>query len=514
MLRGTAYYAFFQDDWKITPRLTLNIGVRYENNRPWYDKYRGIMNVQMFDPGVGPNGLLSGTQVPILTRPGSGDFYEDLNFRFHDSIPVQAGDQYLGRSLVNPDNNDLAPRVGISYSPTDQWTFRTGYGLFYTKDAGNPVFDMARNMAGRGFIAADIERPNANLSDPWKEQREQFTCTGWAGACLGPFQVLGNIVGRRTPYVHQWLFNVQRQLTPDLMLEVGYQGNAGHKLERFRTYNQAILKTGPSDARSIAQRRPWPAYDRIQQVDGSVNSNYHALAGKLQQRFSRGLTYLASFTWSKAIDSGSALRTNSGDRLWPTNSYDLAAERGLSQFHVGRRFAGSAVYELPFGRGRTFASEPGIVSAIIGGWQIGGILTLADGAPTNVGNIGDSFAVGGLGNVPHATGVSPIPSNRSPDNFWNVASFDATNPNLSYLAGNAGRNVLFKPGTRQLDASLTRNIQVREGHTLQFRWESFNATNHPNWNTPSTDARNAATFGKVTSARTMREMQFALKYLF
>ncbi|HYZ83417.1 MAG TPA: TonB-dependent receptor [Bryobacteraceae bacterium] len=513
MLRGTAYYLFVQDDWKITPRLTLNVGLRYENNRPWYDKYRGIMNVQMFDPGVGPDGLLPGTRVPILTRPGSGDFYQDLNFRFHDGIPVQAGDQYIGRSLVHPDNNDLAPRIGVSYSPSDRWTFRTGYGLFYTKDAGNPVFDMARNMAGRGFIAADIERPNANLSDPWKEQREQFVCTGWSGACLGPFQVLGNIVGRRTPYVHQWLFNLQRQLTNEMMLEVGYQGNSGHKLERFRTYNQAVLKTGPNDARTIAQRRPWTAYDRIQQVDGSVNSNYHALSTKLQQRFSRGLTYLASFTWSKAIDGGSALRTNSGDRLWPTNSYDLAAERGLSQFHIGRRFVGSAIYELPFGPGKALATG-GILGAIIGGWQVGGIVTLADGAPTNVGSIGDTFAVGGLGNIPHATGISPIPQDRSADNFWNPAAFDSTNPNLSYLAGNAGRNVLFKPGTSQIDASLTRNIRIRESHSLQFRWESFNATNHPNWNPPSTDARNAATFGKVTTARTMREMQFALKYIF
>jgi hypothetical protein len=415
---------------------------------------------------------------------------------------------------VYPDNNDFAPRIRISYSPTDRWTIRTGFGMSYTKDAGNPVFDMARNMAGRGFISADIETPNSNLSDPWKEQREQFTCTGWSGACLGPFQVLGNIVDRRTPYVHQWLFNLQRQLTNDIMLEVGYQGNAGHKLERFRTYNQAILKTGPTDARTIPQRRPWPAYDRIQQVDGSVNSNYHALSTKLQQRFSKGLTYLASFTWSKAIDTGSALRTNSGDRLWPTNSYDLKAERGLSQFHVGRRFVGSTVYELPFGPGRTFLDHGGVLGAIVGGWQLGAIVTFADGAPTNIGNIGDSFAVGGLGNVPHATGTSPVPTNRSADNFWNVLAFDTTNPNLSYLAGNAGRNVLFKPGTRQADASLTRNIRIREGHSLQFRWESFNATNHPNWNPPSTDARNPTTFGKVTSARTMRETQFALKYLF
>jgi hypothetical protein len=287
-------------------------------------------------------------------------------------------------------------------------------------------------MAGRGFIAADVERPNANLSDPWKYQHEQFTCTGWSGTCLGPFQVLGNIVGRRTPYVHQWLFNIQHELTQNIVVEVGYQGNAGHKLERFRTYNQAVLKTGPNDARSIQQRRPWPAYDRIQQVDVSINSNYHALSAKAQQRFSRGLTYLIGYTWSKAIDGGSAIRTNSGDRLWPTDSYDLSKERGLAQFHVGRRFVASTVYELPFGEGKAMLNKSGFVDALISGWQLGAIVTFADGSPTNIGSIGDSFSVGG----------------------------------------------------------------------------------HPNWNTPGADARNAATFGKITSARTMREMQFALKYLF
>ena len=320
MLRGTALYGFIQDDWKITPRLTLNLGLRYENTRPWYDKYRGIMNLQIFDPGVGPNGLLppDQTRVPILTRPGSGDFYEDLAFRFHDGIPIQAGDQYLGRALVNPDNNDWAPRIGIAYRPTDRWTFRTGLGVFYTKDTGNPVFDMARNQAGRGFYAANDERRDSNLSDPWAFQRSNFQCTGWSGDCLGPFQVLANDVARRTPYVFQWLFNIQRQLSENIGLEIGYQGNAGHKLERQRTYNQAILKTGPNDARSIPQRRPWPVHDRLQFIDGSVSSNYNALSFKLQQRFSKGLTYLVGYTWSKSIDGGSAIRTNSGDNLWPT----------------------------------------------------------------------------------------------------------------------------------------------------------------------------------------------------
>ncbi len=515
MLRASAFYAYVQDDWKITPRLTLNLGLRYENTRPWKDKYRGIMNVQMFDPGVGGGGLLPAgqTQVPILTRPGSGDFYEGLNFRFHDGIPIQAGDQYIGRSLVNPDNNDLAPRIGVAFSPTDRWTFRTGFGLFYTKDSGNVVFDMTRNLAGRGLFNSDEERRNSNLSDPWASQRSTFNCTGWTGTCLGPPQILGNIVGRRTPYVMQWLFNIQRQLTDDVAVEVGYQGNGGRKLERFRTYNQAILKTGLDDSRTIAQRSPWPAYGRIQQVDGSVNSNYNALSGKLQQRFSRGLSYMVAYTYSKAIDGGSALRTNSGDRLWPINSYDLANERGRSQFHVGQRFVSSALYEFPFGRGRMFINS-GILEKVIGGWQLGGILTLSGGTPINVGAIGDSFAVGGLGNSIHATGLSPIPASQTVGQFWNIAAFNANDPSLSYLAGNVGSRVLTTPGFQQLDASLTKNIAIREGHLLQVRWEAFNSTNHPNWNAPSTDARNAATFGKVVAARTMREMQLALKYIF
>ena len=127
-------------------------------------------------------------------------------------------------------------------------------------------------------------------------------------------------------------------------------------------------------------------------MDGSVNSNYHALSAKIQQRFSRGLSYMVAYTYSKAIDGGSALRTNSGDRLWPINSYDLSAERGRSQFHVGQRFVSSALYELPFGRGKMFLNTSSLLDKFIGGWQLGGIVTLSGGTPVNVGQIGDSFA--------------------------------------------------------------------------------------------------------------------------
>jgi len=131
-----------------------------------------------------------------------------------------------------------------------------------------------------------------------------------------------------------------------------------------------------------------------------------------------------------------------------------------------------------------------------------------------VGNIGDTNAVNQLGNYPHATGSTPFPGTPTPGKFWNVEAFDTTNRNLSWLSGNVGRNVLRTPGTRQWDFSLLKNFRVREGHALQFRFEAFNFSNHPNWNVPSNNSRSAAQFGVINSARTMREMQFGLKYMF
>lgn len=513
MLRRSSFYAYIQDDVRLTSKLTLNIGLRYENPRPWQDKYRGILNAQLFDPGVGPDGFLPNSKPPILTRPGAGDFYQGLNFHFADGQAVQAGDQFMGRSLVNPDNNNWAPRFGLSYSPTGRLTIRTGGGMFYVQDSGNPTFDMARNQAGRDLFITSLERRNSNMNDPWAFARQTAVCTGWTGTCLGAPQVLANIQGMRTPYVVQWLFNIQHELAKNIVLETGYMGNAGHKLPRFRIYNQPILKTGPTDTRTVLQRTPWPANGRVQEVDGLDNSNYHALSAKLTQRFNRGLTYMIGYTWAKAIDGGSAIRTNTGDTLWPVNNYNLRAERGLSQFHVGRRLVASYVYELPFGAGKPFASS-GVLAKIAGGWQLGGILTFADGTPMNVAQLGDTAGLNTLGNQPDATGISPIPSSRSQYQFWNIASINVTNPEFSFRPGNMGRNTLLRPGTRQGDLSLARNIKLHESHTLNFRFETFNSVNHPNWNAPLADARSPATFGIVTSARTMRQLQLALKYIF
>jgi hypothetical protein len=446
MLRRNFYAGYIQDDWRLTPRVSINLGLRYENARPWHDKYRGIMNVQLKSTGVNANGIDPSAAKPIITRPGDGDFYEGMNVHFADGQLTQAGDQYMGQSLVNPDNNNFGPRIGVSYSPTDRWNLRAAFGTFYVQDAGNAVFDMSRNLAGRDLYVTSLENRNAVLTDPWALEKQKFTCTGWTGTCLGAPQLLVNNQDLRTPYVNQYLFNVQRQLSENLALEVGYLGNQGHKLYRFRLYNQPVLKSGPTDTRTVAQRTPWPDYGRLQVMDDVVNSNYNSLSAKLTQRFSKGLTYMFGFTWAKAIDNGSALRTNSGDTLWPMNSYNLAAERGLSQFDERRRFVGSFVYESPFGPGKSWVNS-GFAGAIVGSWQLGGIVALADGTPMNVGQVGDTAGLNTLGNQPDATGISPISDNRSADNFWNIAAINVTNPALSWRPGNMGRNTLTSPGT-------------------------------------------------------------------
>jgi len=460
------------------------------------------MNLQLFDPGVGPNGLLENTRAPIFTRPGKGPFHEGLEFRYHDGIQTQVGDEFLGRALVATDNNDFAPRIGLAYSPTDRWTVRSGFGVFYTQDTGNPRSDLGRNLAGRSAFNSDEERPNSNLSDPFKFERQNFPCAGWDGLCQGPPSALNNNTRRRTPYLSQWVFNVQRQLTNDTVIEVGYQGSSGHKLERFRNYNEPVLRTGPNDARSITQRRPWPAFTSVFMVDGVSNSNYNALSVKLQRRFSQGLTYLVGYTWAKSIDDGSGIRNREGDRLFPRNSYDMKPERGLSQFHQGRRLVSSFLYDLPFGQGKMFGNRPGALNKLIGGWQVGSILTFADGSPIDAGRDGD------------ATGINPIPENRSPDNYFNPAAFDRNKPELQFRFGNVARNVLISPGLGQWDFAVIKNTGIKEGHRLQFRFEAFDFSNHPNFNAPAVDLLSLATFGRISSARTMRELQFGLKYVF
>jgi hypothetical protein len=517
--RSTPWSAYVEDVWKITPKLTLNYGLRYEVYPPYHDKYRGIMNAYFYDPGVGPNGILADTRQPVLVRPGTGPFYEGAAAHFIDAIPTATGSQFdrlgLPRATIKTDHNDFAPRIGLAYN-FGRWTLRSGFGIFYAHDVSNATQTaMDENLAGRANVNASVESPNASLSDPLAPARGVGKCTGWTGICQGPqtriYLVDPNL---RTPYMEQWLFNIQRSVSQGVVLEVGYQGNGGHKLEIFRNYNEPILRTGPGDASSLQQRRPWSNYGQMQSINGVVNSNYHALSTKLTQRLTRGLSSLVSFTWSKAIDGGSALRPSLLTNGSPLNWYDFRSNRGLSDFNVGRRLVASVLYELPFGKGKSFGGNwPGVADKIVSGWQVSSIITVADGTPIDVGGIGDVTNTENS-SLPDATGISPFPSVQTAQQFWNIAAFNATNPQLNYRYGNMARNVLFTPGTLNWDFSMIKNTVIKERQSLQFRFEGYNFANHPNWLPPSTNVLAPSTFGVINGAKTMRQLQVALKYSF
>ncbi len=240
----------------------------------------------------------------------------------------------------------------------------------------------------------------------------------------------------------------------------------------------------------------------------------------MQQRFSRGVTYLIGYTWSRSIDNGSAIRTQTGDNLFPANNFDFSLERGLSQFHAKQRFTASILYELPI------RFEHRAVQAAIGGWQVGSILTLSAGSPYNGGNCGDINATG-EGSRGDATGLSLFPDKKTTEQFFTRNPATGRGPAgitcdvrdsrginaLTYREGNVNRNPYIGPGVINWDFSLTKSFRITERSQLEFRFESFNFANHPNWDFPDTGVT-SLTYGRVTSARVMRTNQFALKFIF
>lgn len=520
---------YFEDSWKIRPNLTLNLGIRYEYTPPFADRYRGIFNVQMSCPGVNDQGIDRNCPIPTLVRPGPGDFHEGLEIRMADRIPKATGDEVLGnRATIRPDRNDWAPRIGVAWQPMSKMTVRTGWGMFYAQDTGNPIWDMARNFGFRESARSLDLFPENSLTSPWAVSGSNVSglCSGWSGLCLSGLYTFANDTNRRTAYVQQYLANVQYQLTDSLLLEVGYQGSGGRKLMRMYGWNDPVFREGPTDTRNAVQRRPWGLdyYGRIQTIGSRANSNYNSGIVKVQQRFNKGFTYLVSYTWARSIDDSSAIRTNDGDNLFPASTYDFTLERGLSQFHQLHRFATSLLYELPFGRGKRYdLGKAG--NFVAGGWSMGTIVTMATGSPFNGGGCGDIAGIT-QGSRGDATGISPYLDKPTPQEFYRRAASGrgaasitcsvpgATGANeLTFRAGNINRNQYISPGFLGWDMSLLKRFDLTEKMNLEFRVESFNFPNRPNWGTPNTNLTSPQ-YGQITGARDMRTNQFALKLAF
>jgi outer membrane receptor protein involved in Fe transport len=478
---------FAQDDWKVTPNLTLNLGVRYEVVLPFIDKQD---RMGTFDDWTNP-------AKPRLIFAGSD------------------GKDRYNRAMFATDKNNIMPRVGFAYKLGSNGVVRGGYGIFYGYmepygDAeyliGNPPYAFGVTLASSPTVPAVILQQG-----PLPGSLELTKATGLTFAAYERAANMG--------YAQQWNFDLQREIGHEALLEVGYVGSKGtHILKR---YDDNFSPPGPGN---VNDKRPYrsieiPGTGVVSSPLGPVyayhnngNSNYHGLIAKFEKRFSKGFTLLTSYSFSKAIGDtcGNSASGNTTDCGFQ-DLRNMRAERSVDNQDVPRRLAISGVYELPFGRGRHFASGmPAIANAVFGGWSVGSIAVHSSGRPYNLSVAGNPANSGTFDNVnrPNVVG-DPGAVTRTVERDFNT---DAFSPNRQFQIGNAGRNILRQRSFFNWDFSSLKNFQIREKIRLQFRFEAFHFTNTPRFGQAG-GVLGTATFGRITSADTPRNLQFGMKLI-
>jgi hypothetical protein len=313
----------------------------------------------------------------------------------------------------------------------------------------------------------------------------------------------------RTPYVQQWTAGIQHELPGKLLLEIAYLGSKGSKLGRYRQFNTpAHVETGenlPPRPGNLQSLRTFPGLGPIVQRQHIANSSYNSLQIKTEKSMSGRLSLLASFVWSKSIDAADSVIPGLFDSVGAQDERNLRLERGLSFFNVGRRIAGGYVYRLPDSR---------VAGPLLRQWSLSGTVTLQDGTPLDPYFFALDFANSGTPNRPNIVpgqSVSLPRDQRTANHFFNTAAFTAPAP---YTFGNAGRDTIPGPGNNIFDLSLHRLLKLGESRTIEFRAESFNVFNHPNWGIPLNNPDFGPFFGRIHTTGAPRRMQFALRYDF
>lgn len=455
-LAAWAFNGFVQDDWHLGSRVTLNLGLRYEYNRPPVDSQDRLT---IFDPG-------SQTLLPV-------------------------GAAGVPRSGVDADLNNFGPRLGLAWDPSGlgRLVIRTGYGVFY--DSGTliensslyfnpPLFNLSLFSGFAGPLSLDQPFPT-EMGFPLPPS---------------PITLDRNF---RTAYSQHWSFGLSSDVGGDVLLEARYVGTRGTKLVSKRDLNQP---TPGEDA--LFLRRPISGFDNILFVESAGSSTYHALQLRVNKRFSGGLSFLGAYTYSKSIDNSSSFLGSDGYNNTPQDSRNLAAERALSSFDLRHRMSWSLLYALPAPSNHGFFR----------GWQWSALIAVQSGRPltpvlefdnSNTGNIGGIFGY----DRPDLVGDSAVFS-RDPDRYFDPNAFAAAGP---FHFGNAGRNIIGGPGFSSLDTALSKEFSVVNEHRIQCRVEVFNALNRANFRLPEGFV-GRPTFGQVLSASPGRELQLSLRYSF
>jgi hypothetical protein len=475
-LRNTRVNAYVQDDINLTPRLTLNLGVRWERDANWTEKNN---RWAYFDTTAGQLVYPKALQIP---------FKLPYSYRAEDIT-----------SMKEPTNRAFAPRAGFAYRPfgNNRTVVRAAYGFFW----GQPIAVILLNTA---LTPPPFLLTQAMTSSASTPELRFGVFPGTSGDEFVPKSPTAFTVNPRTytnGYVQQWNLAMQREVGFQTALTVSYVGNKGTHLERRQQANAAL----PPAAGSLNNRRFFPAYGSITMQDSSSFSTYHSLQAQGEKRYSNGLSLLAGYTWSKSLDDTSSwIGVGPGDNLAQDPSR-IFLEKGLSSFDVRHRFTLSYVYELPFKTGKR------ALDLVVAGWQSSGLLNFQSGFPTSA-TIGGDIPNAGTGLTrPNLSAPANLdPGQRNIDRWFNTAAF--ANP-PAYTFGTAGRNIIDGPGTRAFTLSMTKAFRVVEHHQLQLRAEFYNLFNHPLFGLPNTTF-GVVGFGTIRGAGGERQLQFGLRYSF
>jgi len=521
--------AYFNDSYKLTPKLTLLAGLRYELTPPWYDTLGTEFIVNMNNS---PFYATSGTQQPLSAQPffvregTCSDPYQGIPVRWVTPPPTgqiantantspvvpapTCANGKFSNKMMETDYTNWAPRLGLSYSPKASWVFRFGYGMYYNQEFGNARFDIARNLAGRiQTFAGDgtLGLPTLNWGNALG--------TGGTALITKPYAFTYQY-DHRTTNSQVYLVNIQKQIGSNLSLETGYLGTMSRHLYGMRDRNWAIPfgYIGNGAVTSIASRTPYPNFGTIQDIHDLGFGNYNSFAFKMTKRYSNGLSVIGSYTFSKSLDDTSSIR-NAGSQLFPQNELCIECEYGPSDFDVRHRVVASVNYDIPIGAGKLWAPSKAI-DFILGGWEFDTIATFQTGRPfsMNLTTNNSNTDLSPYDRPNRIAGVPLYPAKRTINQWFNPAAYAV--PAFGFL-GNESRNMFYGPGIENFDSGLHKAFQMpyNEHHQLQIRFETFNTLNHVNLGLPATAIQTPSTFGRITSQQgNARQLQLAAKYVF
>jgi Carboxypeptidase regulatory-like domain/TonB dependent receptor/TonB-dependent Receptor Plug Domain len=509
--RQWEYSLYFQDDFKLTPTITLNLGLRYELAPPMYDAHQQM------------------SSIDYSKVPSAQSIFQTGPLATYQPTLFVCGQSGYPKGCAYTDKNNFAPRVGVAWAVTPKTVFRAGGGIFYDLTDLNPLFRLAAGLPDN--IAQTL------TSNNFTPQYRGFDVFG--PNVVGPSQLQGAGIdlNERTSYSMQWNANLQRELAKDLVVEAGYIGTMGLKLEQNVQPNNAPPGTAAIDPRrpylgvQYAPNTVFPPYITvignsvpmgfINFLPHSAQSNYHAFVFRLEKRYTNGFSILNAYTFSKAITNAPQFRNaggvNGNENSPPQDSYNLRTERGLAYYNVGQRWTTTALYELPFGPKKHYLTQ-GIASHVLGDWQVSGIFSMQTGFPFTINISGDTAGVGaGTGGIYVRPNAIPgqtykLPGDQQSTNeYFNIAAFSQP---AAGAFGNVGKNTVIGPPLTNLDLVVSRMIAIRERFKLEFRGEAFNVANHSNYLLVGRIINTPATFGKVLSQLDPRQIQLGLKLIF